>query len=96
MIRIDSVVVEEGNEIRALTADVQRIVAAAGYQDYCRARIQVAIDRVNFDGRVVNVNNAVDSSRHGLAYDVLFRLADPVGLEERRAGRIKRDHHAAL
>ena len=93
--RVDSVVVEEGDEIGGLRADVQGVVAAARRQDHRRAGIEAAIDRVHFDGGVVNVDDAVDASRHGLAHVVLLGLADAVHFEKRRAGRIKRDDHAA-
>ena len=46
---VDAVVVEEGHEVGALAADVQRVVPAAGGQDHDRAGVQAAIDRVDFD-----------------------------------------------
>ncbi len=93
--RIDPVVIEEGNEIRALRADVERIVSAPGHQNHRRARIQPAIHRVDFDRWVMDVDDAVDASRHRLAHVVLFGLADPLRLEKRRARRIKRHHDPA-
>ena len=93
---VDAVVVEERNEVGALAADVQRVVPAARRQDDRRAGVEAAVDRVHFDGRIVDVDDAADPARHGLAHVVDFGLADLVRLEVRRAGRIQRDHHAAL
>jgi len=91
----DPVVVEKGNEIGAFRADIQRIVSAARYQDHGGAGVEPAIHRVNFDRRVVYVDDAVDAPRHGLAHVVLLGLADALRFEEGRSGRVKRHHHAA-
>ncbi len=93
---VDAVVIEERNEIGRLAADVQSIVPAARRQNHRRPGIEAAIDRVYFNRRVVNVDDAVDPPRHGLAHVVLLGLADAVHFEVRRAGRIKSDYHAAL
>ncbi len=92
---VDAVVVEEWHEIRALAADVEGVVSAAGDQDDGGAGIDAAIDRVDFDRRVVNIDDAVDAAGHGLAHVVLFRLAHAVHFEEAGTGRIEREDDAA-
>lgn len=70
-------------------------MTAARHQDYGSAGIEAAINRVHFDRGVVNVDDAVDSPRHGLTHVVLLGFADTIHFEERRAGRIKNHHDAA-
>ena len=75
---VDSEIVEEGHEIRGLAAHVERAVAAAGNQDDGRAGIQATVDKMHFDRRVVDVDDAVDAPRHGAAHAVLLRDVDLV------------------
>jgi hypothetical protein len=60
---VDAVVVEEGYEIGALRADVESVVPAARGQDRRSACVEPGIDRVDFNGRVVDVDDAVDANR---------------------------------
>jgi len=53
--RVDSVVVEEGNEICAFAPDVQRLMAAPRHQDHSGPGIQGAFDSVDFNRGIVNV-----------------------------------------
>ena len=70
-------------------------MSAARDQDHRRAGIEAALDRMEFDRRVVDVDDAADPAGHRLAHVVLFGLANSVRLEERRARRVERNHDAA-
>ena len=93
--RVDAVVVEERHEVGALGADVEGVVAAAGDEDHRRAGVDAAIDGVELDARVVDVDDAADAARHRLAQVVGLGLAHAIGLEQRRARRIQRHDDAA-
>jgi hypothetical protein len=93
---VDAVVVEEGDEVRALAADVQRVVSATRGEDNRGASVDAALDRVDLDRRVVNADDAADTSRHRLAHAVHLGLADLVFLEVGRIRRPERDHDTAL
>ena len=92
---VDAVVVEERDEIGGLAADVQSVVPAARRQDHGSAGIEAAVNCVDFDRRVVNVDDTADSPGRGLAHVVLLGFADARLIEIRRVGRIKGDHNAA-
>ena len=92
---VDAVVVEEGHEVGALGADVQRVVPAARRQDDDRPGVDAPIDRVDLDARVVDVDDARDAAGHRLAHVVGLGLAHAIGLQPGRAGRIQRHHDAA-
>ena|SRR5947209_14596695 len=71
-------------------------MSAARDQNYSGSGIERAINGVNFDRGIVNVNDAVDAARNRLAHVVLLGLAHACCVEEMRAGRIQGDHEAAL
>ena len=73
---VDAVVVEVRNKVGAFSADVQRVVPAAGGEDDGGAGVDAAIHRMHLDRRIVDVDDAVDPARHGLAHVVLFGFAD--------------------
>ena len=93
--RVDAVVVEERHEVGALGADVEGVVAAAGDEDHHRPGVDAAIDGVELDARVVDVDDAADAPRHRLAQVVGLGLAHAIGLQQRRPGRIQRHDDAA-
>jgi hypothetical protein len=84
---VDAVVVEERKEVRGFGADGQGVVAAAGRENHDYPCIEAAIHRVKLDRRVVNVDDAVDAARHGLAHGVLLGLADAFCFEVIRTRR---------
>ena len=92
---VHAVVVEERDEVGSLGAHVESSMPAAGRQDDRGARVQTAIDDVDLDRRVVNVDDAVDARRHRLAHVVFLGLTDALHLEKRRAGWIQGNHNTA-
>jgi hypothetical protein len=91
---VDTVVIEEGNEICALGSNVQEVMATARHDDHSSARIEPSLYGVHLDRRVVYVDDAVDSARYRLAHVVLFGLTDFLLIEKRRAGRVERHDHS--
>ena len=71
-------------------------MASSSDEDDRRAGVDAAFHGVDFNGWVVDVDNAADASRDGLAEVVDFRFLDLVGFEEGRSCGVERDHDAAL
>src|SRR5206468_873521 len=63
---VHAMVVEEGNEVGALRADIECVVSPSRRENDGGARIDAAFHRVQLDGRVVDVDNAADPSGHRL------------------------------
>src|SRR5260370_32329265 len=94
--RVHSIVEEIGNKIGTLRANIESIVSASRRQDHRGARVDAAFHRVHLDGWVMDVNYAVDPSRHGLAHVILLRLANSIVVEKRRVSWVQRNDYAAL
>ena len=75
---------------------IRATVSSAGRKYYRGSGVDCPVDRVHFNGRIMNVDNAVDSSRHGFAQIILFRLPHSILLQQRRIGRIEWNNDAAL
>ena len=67
---VNTVVVEEGHEVGGLACHIQSPVAAAGDDDDRGAGVDVLLDRVDFDGGVVDGDDAADAAGHSLAHVV--------------------------
>jgi hypothetical protein len=93
---VHSEIGEERHEVRALAAHVEGIVAAPRDEDHRRAGIQAALDAMHFDGRIVNVDDAVNAPGHRAAHTVLLGYVDLVFLQIGRIGRKQWNHDAAL
>jgi hypothetical protein len=94
--RIDAVAIEVRHKIRALGSHVERVVPATCRQDHGRAGVDPPVDGVHLDGRIMDIDDAVDPARHRLAQVVLLGLMHPLLLEQRRIRRIERHDHPAL
>ncbi len=92
---VDAVVVKEGDEIGGFGTDVESVVAAAGRQNDGGAGVEATVDRMKFDGRIVNVDDVGDAPGHRLAHVVLLGLADACGFQVGGIGREQGHHHAA-
>src|SRR6201996_7632633 len=92
---VDAEIVEKGNKVCALRANVQSIVPATRHENDRRAGVETALDGVHFNRRIVNVDNAVDSPRNSLAHVILLRLAALLRVEIRRTRWIEDHDHAS-
>ena len=92
---VDAVVVEEGDEVGGLAADVQGPVAAPGDDDDRGAGVDGLLHHVDFDGGVVDGDDAADAAGDGLAHVVDLGHVELVGLEVGRARREERHDDAA-
>ncbi len=91
----DAVVLEEIDLVRALTADVQRAVAAARGENDGGAGVELAVAGVEFDRGIVDADDVADRLAAGAVPVVDLGFADLVVVQVRRVGRIKRHNHAA-
>jgi hypothetical protein len=57
---------------------------AAGDENDERAGVDALVDRMHFDRRIVDVDDALDASGDGLRHVVDFGLGEAILLEERR------------
>ncbi len=67
---------------------------AARRQNHRRSGADVSLNRVHFNGWIVNVDDRVHASRRVVAHVVLLGLAHPLHVKKRRPRRIERDHDA--
>ena len=94
--RVDAVVEEVRDKVRPFSADIESVVSAARGEDDGRAGVEAAIDRMQFDRRIVDVDNAADPPGHRAIHVVLLRLAHAVVLQKRGASRVKWRDQSAL
>jgi hypothetical protein len=91
---VDAVVIKEGNEICALGTDVEEVMTPARHKDDSSASVKPSFDGVHLDGRVVYVDDAVNSAGHRLAHVVLLGLVDLLLIEKGRPRWIQRHDHS--
>src|SRR5438046_1042545 len=86
---VHSKIIKVVNKIAALGADIQTVMSATSREDNRRPSVASRFHSMNFDGRIVDIGDALNASRCSSGHCVVFSITDSLLLQVGRSWRVK-------
>jgi hypothetical protein len=92
---IDAIVEKIGYGIDAFASNHKATMPATGEQDNDRTGVHVLFHAMNFNGGIMDVDDASNATGNAVSHFIYLRLVDSLGIEKGGVGRENRNNNSA-